>query len=470
MNQPDHFTAPYDSGPRKSTLKRRLLGAARWTLAGHFIAQALRLCSNLILTRMLAPDLFGVMSVGYMVFTGLGMLSDLGLFAVVARSHRGDEPKFLNVVWITQMMRGALITLGALTLSGAAAYVAKTTPFLAHSVYADARIPGVIAVLSLYGILSAFESTKTLWARRNLLFAALTKVELASQIGTTTIILGWAVIDPSIWALVGGFLLGTALRTVLSHLALPGPTNRLEWDASAFREIIDFGKWALVSSPISFLLTSGDRLSLGVFLDATTMGFYSVATLLIAALQTVVGKIVGEAVLPALGEVIRSRPGELKATAYRIRRPLDIACIIPAGALFMLGDLIVRILYDSRYEPAGWMLSVLALTLATTQFAVFDQCLIALGKMRLLSALNLVRLIALYSLIPLFYWIWGVRGAIIAVPASALVNTGILLCIQAKLKLLDFKRELFALPLLASGLLAGWLLDLLLRQVLPLAR
>ena len=42
------------------------------------------------------------MSIGYMVFTGLAMLSDIGLSSIVSRSQRGDEAKFLNVVWVAE--------------------------------------------------------------------------------------------------------------------------------------------------------------------------------------------------------------------------------------------------------------------------------------------------------------------------------------------------------------------------------
>jgi len=456
------FATPLSPDPRKSTLRQRLLGAARWTLLGHFASQLLRFGSNLILTRLLAPDLYGVMSVGYMLFTGLGMISDLGLGAVVARSHRGDDPTFLNVVWIAQIGRGVLMTLGALGLSAALGLGAATALFPAHSVYTDRRLPGLLAVVSLYGVVYGLESTKSLWARRNLSLAALTRIDLVAQAGTTAFILTWAWIDPSIWALGVGWVFGTALRTALTHWKLPGPSNRFEWDRTAFAEIIDFGKWALVSSPISFLLSSGDRLVLGSLLDANDMGFYAIAFLLITALQTVVLKVVGYSVLPALGEIVRLRPAELKKTIYRIRRPLDVACIVTAGALFALGGPIVKLLYDSRYSPAGWMLSLVALTLVTTQLNVFDQCLIALGRNKLLSGLNAIRLLALYSLIPLGYFFWGVKGAVAAVPLAGFVNAVILLAVQGRLGLLDLKREALALPLFAAGLTSGWLIDLIL--------
>ena len=444
----------------RSSLKQRFAHAARWTVAGHFLAQVLRFASNLVLTRLLAPDMFGVMAVGYMVFTGFTMLSDLGTLGLVSRSQRGDDPKFLNVIWVVQIVRGVIIMFAALALSGLLAMDSVRALFPAHSVYADPRIPGLIAVLSLFGLVQGFESTKIWYVRRKMALASLTKIELVSQIATTIFIVTWALISPSIWALALGWIFGLAVRNTLSHWILPGPPNRLEWDPSAFREVMGFGKWAMLSSLISFIQGSGDRILLGGYLDAKAMGSYSIALLLVTALQDVVLRVTGVAAMAALSEVVRERPSELKEKIYRMRRLLDIACLVPAGAMFVVGRYVVTLLYDNRYAPAGWMLSVLALTLVATSFSVFDQCLIALGRMKLLSALNMARLLTLYSFVPLGYHLLGTEGAIAALPCASLVNTAVLLAVQAKLGLLDVKRELMALPLFCAGLLIGWLASL----------
>ena len=190
--------------------------------------------------------------------------------------------------------------------------------------------------------------------------------------------------------------------------------------------------------------------------DAETMGFYSVAVLLLGALQAAVAKVVGFAVLPALSEVARDRPAELKATIYKVRRPLDVICLLTAGSLVLLGEPIIHFLYDPRYAAAGWMLGLLAITLTATRLDVFDQCLVAMGKVRLLSVLNAVRLIALYTLVPVGYTAFGVRGAVAGVAVSAIVNSAVVLGLQSRLKLIDVRQEFLAVPLFAAGALAGW--------------
>lgn len=446
-------------------LKQRFMRAAGWTVIGHGLGQIIRLASSLVLTRLLAPELYGVMSVGYVVMTGLAMFSDIGLSSGAIQSRRGENPRFLNVSWVVQIGRGVIIALGSLVVAIALALMARMGWLPQHSVYADPQVPALVAVISLYALVAGFESTKVWWARRHLSLASITKIELSSQIATTLFQVAWAIVAPSIWTLAGGWIFGALLKTALTHFALPGPSNRFEWDRGMFREIIDFGKWTVLSSAFSFLLTSGDKLLLGGFLDTKAMGSYSIAFLLIGALQVAILKVVGFTVLPALSEVHRERPAEMRSTIYRIRRPLDVACLVFSGSLVVMGPSLVHLLYDVRYEAAGWMLSVLGLILVSTRLDVFDQCLIASGRVRLLSVLNGIRLVTLYTSVPLAYRLWGIQGAISAVAASALINASSILLMQSRLGLLDVRRELMAVPLFLAGLPLGWIVKTLIQHL-----
>ena len=83
----------------------------------------------------------------------------------------------------------------------------------------------------------------------------MTQIELGCQLATMIFQLVWATVAPSLWTLAGGWLFGAALKVVLTHIALPGPPNRFQWDRDAFKEIFDFGKWVFVSSSASFFHT-----------------------------------------------------------------------------------------------------------------------------------------------------------------------------------------------------------------------
>lgn len=84
--------------PRKS-FASRALGSGAWSMANFGLGQIMRLASNLVLTRILSPDDFGLMALVGSFLIGLNMFSDMGLGPSIMQSKRGDDPAFLDTAW-----------------------------------------------------------------------------------------------------------------------------------------------------------------------------------------------------------------------------------------------------------------------------------------------------------------------------------------------------------------------------------
>ena len=59
-----------------------------WTVAGYGLSQAMRLGGSLVMTRLLVPEMFGVMAIATMVTVILTLLSDIGLSQHIVQSRR----------------------------------------------------------------------------------------------------------------------------------------------------------------------------------------------------------------------------------------------------------------------------------------------------------------------------------------------------------------------------------------------
>src|SRR5262249_52973505 len=159
----------------------------------------------------------------------------------------------LNTAWIIQIFRGIILAVTTLVVAVLIFLAAWTGVAPNESVYADPRLPYVVIVLSFLPLVLGVSSTKLFEATRTLSFSRITAIEIASQATGFLTMLGWALVDRSIWALVAGNICGALLRTFFSHAWLPGTPNRWQWDASARHELIQFGKWVVVSSILGFL-------------------------------------------------------------------------------------------------------------------------------------------------------------------------------------------------------------------------
>lgn len=441
------------------SLRHRVFRAGAWTLAGHVFSQILRLGSNLIMTRLLVPEMFGIMALASVLLVGLQLLSDMGLRQNIVQSPRGHDPVFLNTVWTIQILRGMFIWVVALGVAFALYLLGLAQWLPATSVYAEPVLPSIIAILAFNAFIGGFESTKLATASRNLVLGKLTQIELISQALGIAFMVAWAFVDRSVWALVAGSLFTSLLRVILGNTLLPGERNKWHWDSSVFYEVLNFGKWIFLTSILGFLAANGDRLILGGLTDAKTLGMYSIAFFMVGALREVFSKLIGNVTFPALSEVARERPEMLKQIYYKFRHPLDIATLLTTGILFFSGHFLIHILYDQRYFPAGDMLEILCIALFEVRFTVAGQCFMALGRPKLLIPIIGIQVLALYGLMPVAFALYGLNGALWIAGGSVLFTLPMTLYLKIKLDLFDAKQELRALPWLVYGLALGWVVN-----------
>lgn len=438
------------------SLRSRIIRAGSWTLGGHFASQFLRLASNLIMTRLLAPEWFGIMALANVIMVGLNMFSDLGLVQGIIHSRRGHEPVYLNTAWTVQILRGIGIWLIASGVGVGVYLLASWQQLPADSVYAAPFLPYVIVALSFNALIDGFASTRLAVANRNLILGRMILVELASQLIGLAFMIGCALVVRSIWALVAGSLVSTLSRVVFSHMFFPGEKNVVQWDRNAFSEIFGFGKWIFLTSILGFLGTSGDRLVLGALADPTTLGIYSIAFFLVDAFRMIFAKVASSVAFPALSEVARDRPHELKRVYYKFRLPVDAVALVAMGGLLAAGSSLIEILYDDRYSRAGWMVGILGILLFEARYSITRQCYLALGKPKLLVPTKALDILFIFGLVPFAYHLYGIDGAIWAVPVSALLTLPLTFYLKVTNSLFDIGRELIVLPFVGIGYFLGY--------------
>lgn len=445
---------------KEKSLRRRVILGGVWSIAGHFISQGIRLGGNLITTRLLMPEMFGVMAIANVLLIGIEMLSDLGVRQNIVQSRRGDDPVFLNTAWAVQIIRGALLGVIVLLMGGFLYAAGSINWFPQGSVYSDKILPFIIAVLALIPLIAGLESTKLATASRNLALGHMTVIEILAQVTGPAVIITWCYYyERSIWALVAGWFVVSLTRMILSHTILPGINNKWAWDRESAKDIYHFGKWIFVSSILGFLLNNGDRLLIGAFLSTSDLGVYSIAMMSINAVEAILRKVASGISYPALCEIYRDRRNRFCESYYKFRLPIDIAALLSAGVLFSSGQAIMNVLYDSRYQDAGWMLQLLGMSLFSIRYDVSSLCYLIFGKPKLLTLLIFARVIGLYLFVPISFLIYGKHGGIMAIALNFTIGLPILFWFNLKNGIMNIKKEIIVLPLLVIGVLAGELLS-----------
>ena len=92
-----------------SSITSRFFFGSAWVVFGHVASQGIRLAANLILTRLLFPEAFGLMALVNIFLQGLEMFTVLGIGPSIIQNRRGDDPAFLNTAWTIQVIRGFVL-------------------------------------------------------------------------------------------------------------------------------------------------------------------------------------------------------------------------------------------------------------------------------------------------------------------------------------------------------------------------
>lgn len=445
------------------SLKRRSVRAGVWVGGSHVLSQVIRLAGNLVMTRLLLPEAFGLMAIVFTLLLALGLLSDIGSGTVMVQSKRGADEDFVNTAWTLQVIRGVLLWAIAL-LVAYALWVAQSHHWIDKgTVYGDERLPALIAVATFGMVIYGFVSLNGKLAERRLDLRMVSLIELAVQLGSLTATLVLAYFTRSIWALVAGGLISSLLQCLLTHLLFPGPRSRFRLERDAIDELIGKGKWVLASSVLGFVAVNGDRVLLGGYVDSTTMGLYSIAFGLASIAPAAFSAIIGKVMYPAFSEVVRDRPADLPKSYARFQQVTDASLGVLAGVLFVASGAIIDLLYDQRYQGAAHILAALAIASVGARFVVAEQIYLAVGQPSLMALAGLSRAVVLVVALPLGHSMAGFDGALAAIVLSQFAHWPLAIWFRRRQRLTALRNDIVLVPALALGWGLGWGIAWLLR-------
>ena len=431
-----------------NSLIARALRSSALTVAGFASSQVIRLATNLILTRLLFPEAFGMMALVSVVLLGLGQFSDVGIGPSIMQSRRGDDDDFLNTAWTIQAIRGVLLFLTACLLAWPAAWF-----------YGEAQLAWLLPVAALTLLITGFNPTSLETAHRHMRLGRLTMIDITTQIigVVIAILLAWWL--HSVWALVISGVISALVQLWFYRRFLPGIRNHFRWEPSARHELIRFGKWIFLSTVCGFIFSQSDKIVLGKYLELGAFGIYNIGFFL-ASFPLMLGSMVNQKiVIPIYRECPPDQSRENFLALRRMRMVMTGALIVLVTLFSALGIWLVGLLYDARYQGAGAVVVLLALMqLPSIIQLTYDQAALAAGDSRRFFVLTLAR--ATFMIIGLVggLEIAGLFGAIIGQGLARAAVYPVTVWLARRVGAWDPLHDaVFALAGLGGGALALWI-------------
>jgi lipopolysaccharide exporter len=390
-----------------------------WVTAKIVVTGVLGLITAIILARLLLPSDFGLMAIAMAIITFIQGTTDTGFTSALIQKQ--DKPEeFLNTVWTAELIRSTILAMVLVFLS----------PLLS-TFFADPRVTKILRVLALSIVIQGFRNVGVVFFRKNLQFNKTFIVEVGPLMANTVVVIPFAFVLRSVWALVWATLATSLVTCIVSYIMHPY-RPRLEFNLSKCQELFGFGKWIFGQSIINMFLNQVLTMFIGKFHGIASLGFYNRALAFSSTILQQVCSIVWQIAYPLYSQ-LQSEPERLKRAYLSSAYLLYFGGLPLAGGLFILSEDFVHLFLTDKWLPIVPLMQILsmctAIEIINTPSTILFQAIGSPGIGTKITALSVI----LMSLMiyPLSFW-WGLSGTITALLLSNLMVVPIILFFSHK--------------------------------------
>jgi O-antigen/teichoic acid export membrane protein len=306
------------------------------------------------------------------------------------------------------------------TLAASAAIVASA--WAVARFYDDPRLPAILAVVALSGVVAALENVGLAEYRRTLRFDVEFRQQLIGKLAGLVVAVGIAVASRSYWALVLGTLASKVASVAASYALHP---FRPRLDLSARRELFSFSMWLQLNNLLTLLKDRFSALVLGRFAGSRAVGLYGLAYelayLSTSELAAPINRVFFSRYAQLQGDPVRLREGYLRVVGV-----IWLAALPLAAGIWLTADSLVFLLAGPGWADAVPALELLAVAGALAVLgANAGYVFIALGAPRVVTIIKAIAFAVLVPAMLLLVPARGTEGAALAAIASTAVGSAL---------------------------------------------
>lgn len=389
--------------------------AIRGTIAswlGALGGFAVRFAVNATMARLIVPEVFGQFALAYVYAELIGILAAPCFSNCIVQFEEGME----STVPATLQLNGAVALAFACIGSVAGIYGWFTGTITGTLVLALCLIKALSVLLGTYDAMM----------QRELQFTKLAKYRMLGVVLGSPCALLLAYAGYSYAALLAGEVFVLLLPAVLMARLVSVPWRRVLGGSAEVRAVraraLVLGREMFWVRAIDTMYQRLDQLLLGRLLGASELGFYYQAKY--------IGGLPAAAVGPATQSVALRVFVKIAGDAERMRRMLEVVQVsvlhVLMLAVIVLGfapRTLVVAAYGQRWAPVADILPFLLLWILLHPLVSNMQvALTALTRFRSIRISQIAQLVALALLTPGFVWLWGSKGAALALGLTTIVG------------------------------------------------
>jgi PST family polysaccharide transporter len=443
------MTISPENPPTSQNLAQRAVRGSVWLAAGSYFTIAFGFLANLVLTRILVPDDYGIFAYAMFFVTLLNLRARIP-FGYGFIQKKETTPELIG----TNLVLNLVFSLGGLLLVGLASPVIFSLSSREEGIHDPWMVVWFALALASAGIIDSIANTAGALLNREFHFGW---PSLANSIAfplsyIPAIILalrGWGA-----WSLLAQNLvyifLQILLLTFISYRKVPYLWKmRWRFDWNLAKELIRVGITISIGSLASYLVGTFDNFLIGTFVGLDTLGFYDRAYRLAQWPTLLVTGILVKITIYTYAR-LQDDPARLKKAVTMSFWLITSLGLPIALALFVAAPDLISWWYEPRWLPSATFLRFLVV-FGIVQPLIGDAgvLFIAVGKPKLSVIISFAEAAVLIVFGTLLTIIYGAYGTCVAVGLAFLTGLVLTYIYTRRIVALDFWQS-WGAPLLAA--------------------
>ena len=423
-------------GAGEATLRETAVHGARWSFVATVGKQGTRLLFLVVTARIIGPRAFGIAGQASVYIAFIGLLRDQGLgTALVQKRVLGDRDA------------GAANLLSLALAAALSAAVWGGAPWIADF-FDTSELTAVLRVLTVSVFAEALTVAPQSLLMRRLRFRAIAAGEVGGAVVGSVAGIVAAVLGASYWSVVWQVVVMDCLTLAVFAVAAGRPRFRASKDA--LHDVWRMGIAVLGTQFSNYVHRNADYVTVGRFLGAKPLGFYSLSyrTMMIPVQN--LGQVVNRVAFPLYARIQDDRP-RIGRQFLRSSRIIALLAFPLMALVAVSAPVGVPVVFGESWRPAVLTMQILAVTGARQSLqTMVGPVLLACGRADWELRFTVVSTLA-YVASFLIGVEWGIEGVAAAYTITGLAATPVLVSLAGRLTGLHLRDWLVALVPSVAG-------------------
>ena len=327
----------------KSFIEKKSANATKWSSITEILAKCITPIINIILARLLVPEMFGVVATIMVVISFAEIFTDAGFQKYIMQHEFASDDelnKSTNVAFITNLAISLLLW----------GVICIFNNQLASLLGVNGK--GIVIIIAAISIpLVSFSSIQMARFKRDFDFKSLFIVRVIVCVIPLVVTVPLAIIFRSYWALIIGTLFGNFVNAVLLTLKSKWKPS-LYFSFSVLKQMFSYSWWILLESIAVWLTSYLGTFIVGQYLSLHYVGLYNTGINTVNQITSLITAATSAPLFVTLSRL--QHDDELMLNKYYSFIKSISLIIVPIGfGIYMFRDTVTYILLGSQWAQVS---------------------------------------------------------------------------------------------------------------------